>query len=258
MGFAEHADDIASGVVERMLVHGEQPMRFAVIDYLRANGFGSEKRYAKEPVLYRATPQREGMSLAALEDHQAERSQIAAELRDVLDRLERHDRMVLLLHFRWGLLQHEIGDLYGFTESRANQYIAKALRAAKRAANSKARKRALNTLKLPNRKPRIGMIELSDDKPAPKPRVPAAEIPPFEVKLEDAIPLTEARKREVRPEIAFLLANMKPGQSAELPAPLAKLFAGKVKKLPDWKIAQRKGSAEGMVRTWRLEVPAQE
>lgn len=249
MGFAEYADDIASGVVERLLVNGEQPTRFAVIDYVRSAGFADEEHRGRpEPVLRRLAPEREELELRRLADEA--RSGISHDLRAVLDQLERHDRMVLLLHFRWGLNQLEIGDLFGFSESRANQYIKRALLRAQRVAKSKARKRALNALKIPNRKPRIGMIEL-DETPAPKPKRP--EPPPFEVQIEDAVPLTEACKREQRPEIQFLLANMKPGQSAKLPLVLAKRLAVAVKKREGWKLAQRKTDDPNIVRVWRLE-----
>lgn len=256
MGLAEHADDIASGVVERLLVHGERPTRFAVIDYLRSAGFSDGTvRGRPDPVLHRAAPEKEEQALSRLSDEHAERSSISADLRNILNQLDRHDRMVLLLHFRWGLTQLEIGDLFGFTESQACKHIARALRWAQRIANSKAKKRVLAQLKMQNRKPRIGMIEL-EDKPAPKPRALLPEPPPFTVQLEDAIPLFDMHRRKRRPEIEFLLSNMKCGQSAKLPVALAKRFAAAVKKRPDWKLAQRKMDEPGFVRVWRLEAPA--
>lgn len=249
LGFREHADEIAAGVVQMFFERGEQPVRFAVIDYLRANGFAQKSGVGMlEPVLLRgANEEQEASHFRKVVDPNSGYEEIATELRGVLDKLPRHDRSLLLLRFRWALSQRELGDLLGVTESRVCQMLGEALRRAKRATARRQKPVDLQPLVLKAR--RLEGAYMSELNPEPK-----VEIPPFTPVIEDAVPLTVARTRETRPEIKFVLDNLKPGQSVALPTPLAKLLAGKVKKLPDWKIAQRKGIAEGTMRTWRLEV----
>lgn len=263
----DDAEECASGVMEMLLTRGEQPVRFAVIDYMRANGYALEAGRGKlSPTRLRVNHEVEAESLRSLHDEGVDRAaEVAADLRRTVRDLPRHERALLMLHFRWGISLLELAGVFEVTESRVCQLVDQAIRRARRLTKASRGKlvgeirpagngrvasvfRDVEAALLWKRKKSEG-VEVNEET---KVRITADEPPPFEVKIDEAIPLTERGRREERPEIRYLLDNLKVGQSAELPDVLAKRFASRVKKLPGWKIAQRKGSRDGLIRTWRI------